>query len=66
MSPELLPGSSPPYRGGCHGRITGWSIHSAVMLPIPGTGKVAHLEQNMAAAGIALSADEVEELNALA
>lgn len=44
-----------------------WLLHtSPVMLPIPGTGKVAHLEQNMAAAGIALSADEVEELNALA
>jgi len=33
---------------------------SPVMLPIPGTGKVAHLEENVAAAGIELS-DEDEE-----
>ncbi len=31
---------------------------STVMLPIPGTGKVKHLEENVAAAGIALSAEE--------
>lgn len=39
---------------------------SPVMLPIPGTGKVAHLEENMAAAKIALGPEEVEELSALA
>jgi len=33
---------------------------SPVILPIPGTGKVAHLEENVAAAGIELS-DEDEE-----
>lgn len=32
---------------------------SAVMLPIPGTSSVAHLEQNVAAAGIRLSAAEL-------
>lgn len=37
---------------------------SAVMLPIPGTGSVAHLEENVAAAAIALSAEEVAELDA--
>jgi aryl-alcohol dehydrogenase-like predicted oxidoreductase len=31
---------------------------SPVMLPIPGTGKVKHLEENVAAAGIALSDEE--------
>jgi pyridoxine 4-dehydrogenase len=35
---------------------------SPVMLPIPGTSKVKHLEQNVAAAGLALSAEEVEAL----
>ncbi|MEU2686774.1 aldo/keto reductase [Streptomyces hygroscopicus] len=35
---------------------------SEVMLPIPGTSKVAHLEDNMAAAGLRLSADEIDEL----
>ncbi|MEU5272627.1 aldo/keto reductase [Streptomyces hygroscopicus] len=35
---------------------------SEVMLPIPGTSKVAHLEDNMAAAGLRLSAEEIDEL----
>ncbi|MGI5166154.1 aldo/keto reductase [Spirillospora sp. CA-253888] len=43
-----------------------WLLHrSPVMLPIPGTSKVAHLEDNVAAAGIALSGDEVAELGDL-
>ena len=33
------------------------------MLPIPGTGSVAHLEENMAAAAIELSADELARLS---
>jgi len=37
---------------------------SPVMLPIPGTGKVAHLEENVAAASITLSDDEFESLDA--
>lgn len=36
---------------------------SPVMLPIPGTGSVAHLEENVAAAAIALSDAEVAELD---
>ena len=36
---------------------------SAVMLPIPGTSKVAHLEENVAAAGIALSDEEFAALD---
>jgi aryl-alcohol dehydrogenase-like predicted oxidoreductase len=44
-----------------------WLLHrSPVMLPIPGTSSVAHLEENVAAAGISLTADEVAELTALA
>ena len=35
---------------------------SPVMLPIPGTSKVAHLEENVAAAGIELSDEEFETL----
>lgn len=35
-----------------------WLLHrSPVMLPIPGTSKVEHLEQNVAAAAISLSSD---------
>jgi pyridoxine 4-dehydrogenase len=36
---------------------------SEVMLPIPGTSKVEHLEENIAAAGIELSDEEIAELN---
>ena len=39
---------------------------SPVMLPIPGTSKVAHLEENVAAAGLKLSAEETAELEAAA
>lgn len=39
---------------------------SPVILPIPGTSKVAHLEENLAAAQLELSDDEVEELNGAA
>ena len=40
-----------------------WLLHrSPVMLPIPGTSKVRHLEENAAAAGIELSADELTQL----
>ena len=37
---------------------------SPVMLPIPGTSKVAHLEENVAAAEITLTDDEFETLSA--
>jgi aryl-alcohol dehydrogenase-like predicted oxidoreductase len=37
---------------------------SPVMLPIPGTSKVAHLEENVAAAAIVLSDSEFAELDA--
>lgn len=39
---------------------------SRVMLPIPGTASVKHLEENIGAAGIELSDDEVKELGELA
>ncbi|MBO3752905.1 aldo/keto reductase [Streptosporangiaceae bacterium NEAU-GS5] len=37
---------------------------SPVMLPIPGTSSVGHLEQNVAAAGVQLTNDDVAELTA--
>jgi pyridoxine 4-dehydrogenase len=37
---------------------------SPVMLPIPGTGSVAHLEENMQAATLRLTPEEVAELDA--
>jgi len=36
---------------------------SPVMLPIPGTSKVAHLEENVAAAQIELSDEEFDTLS---
>jgi len=40
-----------------------WLLHrSPVMLPIPGTGSVKHLEENCAAAQISLTPDEMEAL----
>jgi aryl-alcohol dehydrogenase-like predicted oxidoreductase len=40
-----------------------WLLHhSKVMLPIPGTSSVAHLEENVAAAGLKLSGDEWQKM----
>jgi pyridoxine 4-dehydrogenase len=39
---------------------------SPVMLPIPGTGSVEHLEENVGAASVELDPDEVEQLRAAA
>jgi len=40
--------------------------HSPVILPIPGTVHVAHLEENVAAASLSLTREEVAELDASA
>ena len=39
---------------------------SPVMLPIPGTANIAHLEENMAAAKIQLSPEEWKKIEAAA
>lgn len=42
-----------------------WLLHrSAVMIPIPGTSQVAHLDDNVAASGISLTDDEWHALEA--
>jgi pyridoxine 4-dehydrogenase len=42
-----------------------WLLHrSKIMLPIPGTSKVAHLEENTAAAEADLTDDDLQELEA--
>ncbi len=44
-----------------------WLLHvSPVVLPIPGTGSVAHLEENVAAAELELSDEQVARLTAMA
>jgi aryl-alcohol dehydrogenase-like predicted oxidoreductase len=41
-----------------------WLLHrSPVMLPIPGTGSVAHVEENLGAAGLKLTDEEFAELD---
>ena len=55
-----------------HGATAGqialaWLLHrSPVMLPIPGTGSVAHLEENVAAAELQLDEDELAAIEAAA
>jgi aryl-alcohol dehydrogenase-like predicted oxidoreductase len=39
-----------------------WLLRTPATLPIPGTGSIAHLEENLAAASLTLSDDEVAEL----
>jgi aryl-alcohol dehydrogenase-like predicted oxidoreductase len=47
--------------------LLAWLLYrSPVMLPIPGTSKVAHLEENVAAAGLKLSAEDLAEIEAAA
>jgi pyridoxine 4-dehydrogenase len=44
-----------------------WLLHlSPVMLPIPGTSSVAHLEENVAAALIGLTPEQIDQLSRLA
>jgi pyridoxine 4-dehydrogenase len=53
-----------------HGATAGqvalaWLLqHSPVMLPIPGTLRVAHLDENVAAASLSLTREEIAALNA--
>lgn len=54
-------------RHGCtaHQVVLAWMLaRSPAMLPIPGTGSLAHLEENVAAASIELSAEEVAAIGA--
>lgn len=54
--------------GATPGRVAlAWLLQrSPVMLPIPGTGSIAHLEENCASADLVLDDATVAELNALA
>ncbi|MGH8897753.1 MAG: aldo/keto reductase [Egibacteraceae bacterium] len=43
--------------------LLAWLLHRAdVVLPIPGTTSIAHLEENVAAASLKLSADDIDAL----
>jgi len=54
-------------KGATPGQIAlAWLLkRSPVMLPIPGTSRVKHLEENVAAAGLTLSDSEFAELDAV-
>jgi pyridoxine 4-dehydrogenase len=55
-------------RGATTGQVAlAWLLkRSPVILPIPGTLQVAHLEENVAAAGLSLTPEEFRELDAAA
>lgn len=63
------PGGAVAEIAEAHGATTGqialaWLLErSPVMLPIPGTGSPEHLEENVAAAAIELSGDEIARLD---
>jgi aryl-alcohol dehydrogenase-like predicted oxidoreductase len=45
--------------------LLAWLLHrSPVILPIPGTSKIAHLEENIGAAELKLSAEDLAEIEA--
>jgi pyridoxine 4-dehydrogenase len=67
---KLAGSDSPVGRAAEHHGVTAgavalaWLLHrSPVIVPIPGTSKVAHLEENMEAAGLELSAEEISEID---
>jgi pyridoxine 4-dehydrogenase len=54
------------YGATAHQVALAWLLaRSETMLPIPGTGSVQHLEENVAAAGLHLDPQEIAILNAL-
>ena len=55
-------------RGATAGQVAlAWLLQrSPVILPIPGTVRVAHLEQNVAASSLSLTSEEVAELDTAA
>ena len=66
------PGGAVARIAKAHGATAGqvalaWLLQrSPVMLPIPGTLRVAHLEENVAAAGLSLTSEEVAALDVAA
>jgi pyridoxine 4-dehydrogenase len=63
--PDSPVGQAAGHHGVSAGAVAlAWLLHrSRVIVPIPGTGKVAHLEENMRAADLELSAEEISEID---
>ena len=67
-SPAARSPRSPRQHGATPGQVAlAWLLQrSPVMLPIPGTGSVEHLEENVAAAELELTDDEIAALDGAA
>src|SRR5438270_3950853 len=64
---EALEAAAKDYRTIAVQLVLAWLLHrSPVMLPIPGTSSVAHLEENVAAAMITLTSAEWQKIDSLA
>ena len=64
---EALEAAAKDYHTSAVQLALAWLLHrSPVMLPIPGTSSVAHLEENVAAAALTLTPTEWQRIDALA
>ena len=64
---QCVGSSSQDYHASVIQLALAWLLHrSPVTLPIPGTSSVAHLEENMAAAKLKLTAEDWKRVDALA
>jgi pyridoxine 4-dehydrogenase len=67
LKDNALEAAAKDYRASVVQLALAWLLHrSLVMLPIPGTSSVAHLEENMAAANLKLTGEDWKRVDALA
>jgi len=67
LKDNALEAAAGGYRASVIQLALAWLLHrSPVMLPIPGTSSVAHLEENVAAAKLKLTAEDWKRVDALA
>ena len=66
IAPALLIKRSPPGAANAPPPVFRRRVSSPVLLPIPGTSSLAHLEENMAARKIQLSPEEWKTIDSLA
>lgn len=65
-SQEVISGIAKKHEASEFQVALAWLLqHSPVMLPIPGTSSVAHLEENMKAAALTLDEEDIQKLNRL-
>jgi aryl-alcohol dehydrogenase-like predicted oxidoreductase len=63
---SLLTGIAAKYHASVRQIALAWLLrHSSVTLPIPGTSSIEHLEENIRAAAIELSDDEISSIDSL-